>query len=170
MMLETYAAPLYGLPVDQVDTVLAVLKPLWQAIPETALRGRIEAVLDFAKARGWRSGENPAAWRGHLALILPKRGRLTRGHHAAMPYQNLPEFIGKLREHRSVSAAAYPLEFAKAGSRQWRGEACATANHGCKSAQGQDISAYKICREGVRRGRSNYPGRTAKDRQKLARS
>jgi integrase len=69
-------------------------------------------VLDFAKARGWRSGENPAAWRGHLALILPKRGKLSRSHHAAMPYQNLPEFIGKLREHRSVSAAAYPLEFA----------------------------------------------------------
>jgi Phage integrase central domain len=96
--LETYAAPLYGLPVDQVgtDAVLDVLKPLWQAIPETAsrLRGRIEAVLDFAKAHGWRSGENPAAWRGHLALILPKRGKLSRGHHAAMPYRNLPEFIG----------------------------------------------------------------------------
>jgi hypothetical protein len=71
---------------------LGVLKPLWQAIPETAsrLRGRIEAVLDFGKARGWRSGENPAAWRGHLALIQPKRGKLSRSHHAAMPYQNLP--------------------------------------------------------------------------------
>jgi integrase len=76
------------------------------------LLGRIEAVLDFAKARGWRSGENPAAWRGNLALILPKRQRLSRGHHAAMPYQNLPEFIGKLREHRSVSTAAIALEFA----------------------------------------------------------
>ena len=113
--LETYAATLYGLPVDQVDTeaVLAVLKPLWQSIPETAsrLRGRVEAVLDFAKARGWRSGENPAAWRGHLALILPKRQRLSRGHHAAMAYDKLPNFIGQLREHRSVSLAAMALEF-----------------------------------------------------------
>jgi integrase len=93
---------------------LGVLKPLWQEIPETAsrLRGRIEAVLDFAKARGWRSGENPAAWRGYLALILPKRQRLSRGHHAAMQYRDLPEFVGKLREHRSVSAAAMALEFA----------------------------------------------------------
>ncbi|TPV98031.1 MAG: Prophage CP4-57 integrase [Beijerinckiaceae bacterium] len=107
---------LCSLPADQVGTeaVLAVLKPLWQAIPETASRlpGRIEAVLDFAKARGWRSGENPAAWRGHLALILPKRQRPSRGHHAAMPYRDLPEFVGKLREHRSVSAAAMALEFA----------------------------------------------------------
>jgi integrase len=69
-------------------------------------------VLDFAKARGWRSGENPAAWRGHLALILPKRQRLSRGHHAAMPYRDLPNFIGQLREHRSVSVAAVALEFA----------------------------------------------------------
>jgi integrase len=114
--LEGYAAPLYGLPVDQVciEAVLGVLNPIWQSIPETAsrLRGRIEAVLDIAKARGWRSGENPAAWRGNLALILPKRGKLSRGHHAAMPYRDLPEFIGQLREHRSVSLAAMALEFA----------------------------------------------------------
>jgi hypothetical protein len=74
MTLETYAEPLWGLPVDEVATeaVLSVLRPVWQRAPETAsrLRGRIEAVLDFAKAHGWRSGENPAAWRGHLALIL----------------------------------------------------------------------------------------------------
>src|SRR3984893_14570268 len=66
--LETSAAPLWGVPVDQVDTeaVLGVLQPLWQGIPETAsrLRGRIEAVLDYAKAHGWRSGENPSTWRG----------------------------------------------------------------------------------------------------------
>src|ERR1700731_1056586 len=111
MTLETYAAPLWALPVDEVATeaVLSVLQPLWQRAPETAsrLRGRIEAVLDYAKAHGWRSGEHPAAWRGHLALILPKRGKLSRGHHAAMPYQNLPEFIGKLREHRAKSTAAF---------------------------------------------------------------
>src|ERR1700730_1722307 len=111
--LETYAAPLWGLPVGEVDTefVLSVLQPLWQRAPETAsrLRGRIEAVLDFAKAHGWRSGENPAAWRGHLALILPKRQKLTRGHLPAMPFDGLPEFIGKLREREAMAALA--LEF-----------------------------------------------------------
>jgi integrase len=65
--------------------------------------------LDSAKAKGLRSGENPARWRGHLALILPKRQRLTRGHHAALPYQQLPEFIKQLRQHDSISACA--LEF-----------------------------------------------------------
>lgn len=100
-------------PIDEIDTqaVLSVLQPLWQRIPETAsrLRGRIEAVLDYGKANGLRAGENPAAWRGHLALILPKRGKLTRGHHAAMPYRDLPELIEKLRDTESIHALA--LEF-----------------------------------------------------------
>jgi integrase len=113
MTLETYAAPLRSRPVDEIDTadVLGVLKPLWQRAPETAsrLRGRIEAVLDAAKAQGYRSGENPAAWRGHLSHLLPKRGKLTRGHHAAMPYPNVPAFVAQLREQESVSALA--LEF-----------------------------------------------------------
>ncbi|MCI0598589.1 MAG: tyrosine-type recombinase/integrase [Beijerinckiaceae bacterium] len=111
--LETYAAPLWGLPVDEPGTeaVLSVLQPLWQRAPETAsrLRGRIEAVLDFAKAHGWRSGENPAAWRGHLALLLPKRQRLTRGHFAAMPYPEVPAFMAALREREAMAALA--LEF-----------------------------------------------------------
>jgi hypothetical protein len=87
MALEHYAKPLRALPVDEIDTraVLSVLQPLWATIPETAarLRNRIEAVLNFAKAHKLRGGENPAAWRGHLALILPKRQKPTRGHHAA---------------------------------------------------------------------------------------
>ncbi len=80
-------------------------------MPETAswVRGRIEAVLDFAKARGLRSGENPAAWRGHLALILTKRQKLSRGHHAAMNFDEVPAFIGKLREREAT--AALSLEF-----------------------------------------------------------
>jgi integrase len=91
--------------------VLGVLQPLWQRIPETAsrLRGRIEAVLDYGKANGLRAGENPAAWRGHLALILPKRQKLSRGHHAALPYPDIPGFIAKLREVESIHALA--LEF-----------------------------------------------------------
>ncbi|HEY8033000.1 MAG TPA: integrase arm-type DNA-binding domain-containing protein [Methylocella sp.] len=113
MTLETYAAPLRSRPVDEIDTaaVLDVLKPLWQAKPETAsrLRGRIEAVLDAAKAQGHRSGENPAAWRGHLAHLLPKRGILTRGHHAAMAYDDVPAFVARLREREALAALA--LEF-----------------------------------------------------------
>lgn len=111
--LTDFAAPLSGLPVDKIDTaaVLSVLKPLWQAKPETAsqLRGRIEAVLDAAKAQGYRSGENPAAWRGHLAHLLPKRGKLARGHHAAMDYRDVPAFVAKLRECDTIAAMA--LEF-----------------------------------------------------------
>jgi integrase len=111
--IDDYCRPILDKPVDAIDTaaVLSVLQPVWARIPETAsrLRGRIEAVLDFAKAHKLRSGENPAAWRGHLALILPKRGKLTRGHHAAMPYGDVPEFIAKLREAETISALA--LEF-----------------------------------------------------------
>ncbi|HEY0649599.1 Arm DNA-binding domain-containing protein, partial [Phenylobacterium sp.] len=88
MTLNVYAAPLRPLLVDKIETadVLSVLKPVWQSKPETAsrLRGRIERVLDAARARGLRSGENPARWRGHLDHLLPRRQKLTRGHHMAM--------------------------------------------------------------------------------------
>jgi integrase len=73
------------------------------------VRGRIERVLDAAKVRGLRSGENPAVGRGHLALLLPKRQALQRGHHAAMPYRDLPPFVERLRLIEGVSAPA--LEF-----------------------------------------------------------
>ncbi len=113
MTLTKYAAPLRALPVESVQTadVLAVLQPVWQLKPETAsrLRGRIERVLDAAKARGLRGGENPARWRGHLDHLLPRRQKLTRGHHAAMPYEDVPEFTGQLREREAVAALA--LEF-----------------------------------------------------------
>jgi len=113
MTLEVYAKPMRSRPVDAIDTadVLAVLKPLWTAKPETAsrLRGRIEKVLNAAKAKGYRSGENPAAWRGHLENLLPKQSKLTRGHHAAMPYANVPAFVAALRERDATAALA--LEF-----------------------------------------------------------
>jgi integrase len=113
MTLTKYAAPLRELPVDEVDTaaILEVLKPLWTAKPETAsrLRGRIERVIDAAKARGLRSGENPARWRGHFDHLLPKRQRLSRGHHAAMPIDSMPDFVAELRRREAV--AAWALEF-----------------------------------------------------------
>jgi integrase len=111
--IEQYCAPIAEMPIDAIDTaaVLKVLKPLWTRTPETAsrLRGRIESVLNYAKAHKLRDGENPAAWRGHLALILPKRPKLSRGHHAAMPYTDVPAFVGKLRQTETVPALA--LEF-----------------------------------------------------------
>jgi hypothetical protein len=94
--LETCCAPIWPTPVDAIDTaaVLGVLQPVWQATPETAsrLRGRIEAVLDAARARGFISANeaNSARWKGHLDHLLAKRSQLSRGHHAAMPYQDVP--------------------------------------------------------------------------------
>lgn len=113
MTLRTYAAPLRPKPVDTITTedVLAVLKPIWTEKPETAsrLRGRIEKVLDAAKAKGRRDGENPARWRGHLDHLLPKPLKLTRGHHAAMPYEQVPSFLAELRKREASAALA--LEF-----------------------------------------------------------
>jgi integrase len=113
MTLETYAAQLRDKPVDTIgtDDVLAVLKPIWTKKAETAsrLRGRIEKVLDAAKAKGFRDGENPARWRGHLDHLLPKPLKLTRGHHAAMAYEDVPKFVGSLRKREAVAALA--LEF-----------------------------------------------------------
>ena len=104
---------IWDLSVDEVDTdgILKVLEPMWKQKPETAqrLRGRIEKVLDHARARGFRSGENPARWRGHLDQLLPKRRRLTRGHHPALPYSALPAFMRQLREREAPTAQL--LEF-----------------------------------------------------------
>lgn len=109
-----YCGKLRAKPVDQITTedVLAVLTPIWADKNETAsrVRGRIEAVLDAAKAKGLRSGENPAQWKGHLALTLPKRQKLQRGHHAALPYAAVPDFVKRLRLVRGMSSFA--LEFA----------------------------------------------------------
>lgn len=113
MTLTTYAKPMRGKPVNAIGTqdVLDVLQGLWKRTPETAerLRGRIENVLDAAKAKGHRSGENPARWRGHLDQILPKRQRLSRGHHTALPYDAVPDFMADLRGRSAVAALA--LEF-----------------------------------------------------------
>lgn len=111
--LETLAAKLRPRALDTIMTehVLEVLTPIWQTTPETAsrLRGRIERVLDAARAKGLRTGENPARWRGHLDSLLPRRQKLQRGHHAAMPYADVPTFIAELRQREAV--AALMLEF-----------------------------------------------------------
>lgn len=111
--LENDAAALAHISVDRIETedVLGVLQPIWSEKPETAsrLRGRIERVLDAAKAKGYRDGENPARWKGHLANLLPARQKLTRGHHPAMPHAEMAEFFAALKKREGVSARA--LEF-----------------------------------------------------------
>lgn len=93
------------------DDVLGVLQPIWQVKNETAsrLRGRIEQVLDAARAKGLRTGENPARWRGHLDTLLPKRQKLQRGHHPALPYLEIQAFVADLRARDAMAARA--LEF-----------------------------------------------------------
>jgi integrase len=113
--LEAYAYPLIGgLPVKAVDTalVMAVLDPIWSTKSETAsrVRGRIEAVIDAAKARGEYAGENPARWKGHLETLLPKRSKVRKvKNHPALPYADLPAFMQDLRAREGIAAAA--LEF-----------------------------------------------------------
>jgi integrase len=111
--LSSYAAPIRDKPIDSIttDDVLACVRPLWATRQETAsrLRGRIERVLDAAKARGLRHGENPARWRGHLANLLPRRVKLQRGHHPALPFADVPAFVAQLRTRKAVAALA--LEF-----------------------------------------------------------
>jgi integrase len=113
--LSTYAYPIIGaLPVQAVNTglVLKVLEPIWTAKPETAgrVRGRLESILDFAKVRGERDGENPARWRGHLDKLLPAHSKVRQvEHHAALPYPELPTFLASLREQEGIAARA--LEF-----------------------------------------------------------
>jgi integrase len=103
------------LPVNAIDTglVLKVLEPMWKATPETAsrLRGRIERVLSWATTRGYRTGDNPARWRGHLDQLLAKRSKVQPVQHfPAMPFDQLPQFMMELRKREGVAARA--LEFA----------------------------------------------------------
>jgi integrase len=113
--LRDHASALSDVPITAVDTeaVLAVLRPIWLTKAETAkrVRGRIERILDAAKAHELRLGNtiNPAAWRGHLALLLPSQKKVERGHHAALPYREAPAFFAKLNER--TANAARCLEF-----------------------------------------------------------
>jgi len=112
--LENYVYPVMGdLPVADISTehVMSVIEPIWKTKPETAsrVRGRIETILDAAKARGYRQGENPARWRGHIALMLPARTRLSRGKHPALPYDEVNLLITDLQSRDATAALA--LEF-----------------------------------------------------------
>lgn len=113
--LETYAYPHFGaLPVGGVKTehVLRALNPIWRVKPETAtrVRGRIEAILNWAKVHGLREGENPAQWRGHLDQLLPATSKVRRvEHHAALPYREVSNFMARLRKEKGITARA--LEF-----------------------------------------------------------
>ncbi len=110
--IETYCGPIIGaLPVQDVDTglVVKVLEPIWTAKPETAsrLRGRIESVLDWARVSGYRTGDNPARWRGHLDNVLPglnKRQRVK--HHPALPFDQMGAFMESLRAQEGIAARA----------------------------------------------------------------
>src|SRR5271170_5553080 len=114
--LITYVHPSFGsLAVQTIDVglVVKVLEPIWTEKPETAsrVRGRIEAILDWATARGYRQGENPARWRGHIENLLPKISKVRRvEHHAALPYPETAAFMVELRQQDGVAARA--LEFA----------------------------------------------------------
>jgi hypothetical protein len=113
--INTYCAAILTLPVQAVDTgkVLEILEPIWSAKAETArrLRNRMELVLDWAKVKGYRTGDNPARWRGHLDKLLPKLGgkNLLVKHHEALPFSQIGAFVRTLRTQEGLAARA--LEF-----------------------------------------------------------
>jgi len=125
MTLETYAQKLWSLAVEDVDTnsIVEVLQPIWLDKNETAsrLRGRIEAVLDAAQAKGHRprNEANPARWKGHLDKLLPKRKKLARGHHAAMTYADIPAFLKRLLTLLAMRSSAHT-----GAAMRWKGDGC----------------------------------------------
>ncbi|WP_026942503.1 tyrosine-type recombinase/integrase [Hellea balneolensis] len=96
-----HCKPLHNKPIETISTddVLKVIKPIWVSTPETGrrTRNRIEAIIDYAKAKGWREADNPARWKGHLKEILPKQ-RDTVKHYSSLPYAEMPDFVTTLRE------------------------------------------------------------------------
>jgi integrase len=113
--LSKYVSPVFGrLPVSEVDTALVIkaLRPIWDQMPKTAsrLRGRIEAILDWATVSQFRQGENPARWDGHLQHLLASPRKLVAvKHHPALPVQDVPAFMADLRKVNGTSARA--IEF-----------------------------------------------------------
>jgi hypothetical protein len=109
--LRDHAGTLKNKLIEDIGTedVLAVLQPIWLNKSETAsrVRGRIEKILAAAKARGLRpiDASNPALWKGHLEVLLPKQAKLTRGHHAALPWREAPKFMTELRKRPARRSA-----------------------------------------------------------------
>jgi integrase len=119
--LATYVYPVFGsVSVQDIDTALVTkaIEPIWIKKPETAsrIRGRIESILDWAKAREFRAGENPARWRGHLENLLPAHNKVRDvKHHAALPYTDIPVFMSHLRDRGSLSARALEVTILTVG-------------------------------------------------------
>jgi integrase len=118
--LRRHVFPTLGaLPVATIDTALVVkaLKEVWQSAPETGarVRGRIESILDWATVGGYRSGDNPARWNGHLEYLLAAPRKRQVEHLPAMPWREVPAFIGKLRTVENVSARAFEFTILVAG-------------------------------------------------------
>ena len=124
--LADYAFPVLGdLPVAAIDTtlVMKVLEPLWAVKTETAsrLRGRIEAILNWAKTRGYRQGENPARWKGHLENLLPKKSKVKSvEHHAALPYPEIGGFVTALRQQPGIDARSARIRHPDRGAHRLR--------------------------------------------------
>lgn len=114
--LKTYASPVLGaLPVQAIDTalVMTVLEPIWRSKTETAsrVRGRVEAVLDWAAVRQYRQGDNPARWRGHLDHLLPQRAKVQKVvHHPALPFDDMNRFMATLQQQGGVAAAGLSFQ------------------------------------------------------------
>lgn len=113
--LSTYAYPVVGdLMVSEIDTheIMQVLEPIWKTKTETAsrLRGRMESILSWAKVKQYRSGDNPARWKGHLDQLLAKRSRLQKvKHHAALPYADISSFVKLVRAQEGSAGLALQL-------------------------------------------------------------
>ena len=119
--LKTYASPIFGSrSVADIDrpAVLKVIEPIWATKSETAsrLRGRIEAILDWAAVMGYRSGDNPARWKGHLDKVLPAQNKVKKvTHHKALPYEEVPAFMVTLRDQLGIAAQALQFTILTAG-------------------------------------------------------
>ena len=124
--LATYAYPVIGdLPVrkigsngDGTDLIMKILEPIWYTKKETAsrVRGRVESVLDWAKARGYRDGDNPARWKGHLDKLLPAKDKVAPvKHHPALPFADIPGFMVNLRDMEGTAARALEFTILTAG-------------------------------------------------------
>ncbi len=111
--INNHCAGILDLPIDKIGTedMMAVFEPIWTKIPEGAEKSRaaVEAILDSAKARGLRSGDNPARWEGHLAELLSKRTKLSKGSHKALAHAGIADLMADVRAREGVGASALQL-------------------------------------------------------------